>query len=56
MRNAQQKTAKSALPKTLDVVVTLTSQDHQSAALDARICKENLAAWISSLVNTALKP
>jgi hypothetical protein len=50
------KSGRSATPKTLNVVVVLTAHDHKEATTAAKLSHQNVADWISSLVNTALQP
>jgi hypothetical protein len=42
--------------KTVSVVVVLTPQDYKKGIVAAKSSNENIAEWISGLVNTALQP
>jgi hypothetical protein len=53
LKTAPKKTGKR---QSIDVVVTLTAQDHKEAVTAASLSHQTVADWISTLVNTALQP
>jgi hypothetical protein len=50
------KKASRPFEKSVDVVVTLTAEDYKKAIVAAKLSRETVAEWISSLVNIALQP
>jgi len=50
------KIVKAKKPRTRNVLVNLSAEDHKSASIAAKLSNETVAVWISSLVNTALMP
>ena len=50
------KIVKTKKSKNYGVLVTLSAEDHKNASIVAKSSNETVAAWISSLVNTALMP
>ena len=55
-KTAPKRTSKVTKLKTIDVVVSLTVEDHKSATVAAKISHQTVAIWISSMVNMWLKP